>query len=86
MAQGNSSRTKFTSSVLISRLDVLRREVGLDDGMFLIAVMTSENMTRRNVILAYRTAKRTIPNLKETEYLTIAIVDRSHEKVSSASF
>ena len=77
---------QFSSSALVTQLEALRQELGLDHEMFSIAVMQSKNMTRRSVHLAYNTAKRTIPNRQENEYLAITIADRVTKKIAALPF
>src|SRR5439155_5576914 len=71
----------YTDPTLIDQLDALRCELGLDHDLFYTALMQTKNMTYRSVLLAYQTAKRTAPNLREIDYLSLTIADRAAKKM-----
>ena len=51
-----------------------------------MALMQTKNMTHRSVLLAYRTAKRTMPNLRELDYLALTIAERATKKIMALPF
>ena len=76
----------YTDPALIDQLDAIRCEFGLDHDLFYMALMQTRNMTHRSVLLAYRTAKRTAPNLREIDYLALTIADRATKKMVALPF
>ena len=77
---------QYTDPTLIDQLDAIRCDTGLDHDLFSMALMQTKNMTHRSVLLAYRTAKRTMPNLRELDYLALTIADRATKKIMALPF
>ena len=77
---------RFTDEALVSELERLREQLGLDHDQFLMGVMSSRTVTIRSIRNSYAEAKRRMPGYSETEYLGCAIGDRMLKKMTALPY
>ncbi len=77
---------RFTNGSLISKLEKLRQELGLDHEQFAMGVMCSRTATIKSIRNSYAEAKRRMPGYSETEYLGCAIGDRMLKKLTALPY
>ena len=72
---------QFTNEALITDLERLRNELGLDDQVFMRALVLSKTVMVRNLHGAYREAQRQLPGRPQSDYFGMVIGDRILKKI-----
>lgn len=77
---------QFSDGSLVSELERLREQLGLDHDQFTMGIMSSQTATIKSIRISYAEAKRRMPGYSETEYLGCAIGDRMLKKMTALPY
>ena len=72
---------QFTNQALITDLEHLRNESGLDDQVFVMVLLQSKTAVLRTLREAYRDAQRQLPDRPQQDYFAMVIGDRITKKI-----
>lgn len=71
---------QFSDGALITDLERLRNELGLDDQVFMMVLVQSKTVMVRNLHGTYREAQRQLPGRPQTDYFAMVIGERIIKK------